>query len=264
MVWSVLMLLLAGVYAASVVSPYRTTFFSGWFLFVLILALAMFNFLKRFVLVPLETSIDWFQFHVSAGLLTLVLFVLHIGLRIPNGSLEVTLALLFTAGSGSGIMGLLLSGALSRRLATRGKGMTIERIPVERKQIRKRVEDIVERTVVEVPSTVLLDFHEQRLATFLDGPRNYWGHLFSSLRPCRALLNDLEALDPHLSEKERKSVEEVRDLICVKDDLDHQEALRRTLRYWLFVHVPLAYSLLILALVHAIVVSMYTTGGTGS
>lgn len=262
-IWSVLLLLLAGVYAASVVSPYRTTFFSGWLLFVLILALVLYNLRKRLPSVPPKTSVDWLQFHVSAGLLTFVLFVLHIGLRVPNGLLEVTLALLFAAGAGSGLMGLLLSRALSRRLATRGEGGGVEQIPLMRKQIREKVEDIVERTVVEVPSTVLPDFHERRLATFLDGPRNYWGHLFASTRPRRALLTDLEALYPHLSEKERASVEEVRDLIRVKDDLDCQEALQGTLKYWLFIHVPLAYSLLILAVVHAMVVSAYTTGSPG-
>lgn len=258
--WSVLALFFVGLYAASVVSPYRTTFLSGWILFGLILALVIYNFRKPLPFLPLGTSIDWLQFHVSAGLLTLVLFVLHIGLRVPNGPLEVTLALLFAAGAGSGLVGLILSRVLPRRLATCGEEVPFERIPAVRKRLGEKAEVIVALTASEEPSTCLAEFYDRRLASFFDGPRNYWGHLFASPRPRRALLIDLETLDSHLSEKERASVEEVRDLIRVKDDLDHQEALQGTLKYWLFVHIPLAYSLLILALVHAIVVSAYTAG----
>ncbi len=260
-IWSVLILLLMGIYAASVVSPYRTTFFSGWLLFVLILALVFYTLRKRLPFVPPETSVDWLQFHVSAGLLTLVLFVLHIGLRVPNGPLEVTLALLYAAGAGSGLVGFILSRTLPRRLATRGEEVIFEQIPVMQKRLRENVAGIVERTVSEEHSTTLADFYNRRLASFLDGPRNYWRHLFASTRSRSALLADLGALDCHLSEKERENVEELRTLIRVKDDLDCQDALQGTLRYWLFIHIPLAYSLLILSLVHAIVVSAYTTGG---
>ena len=260
-IWSVLILLLMGIYAASTVSPYRTTFLSGWLLFVLILTLVMYNFRKRLPFLPLGTSTDWLQFHVSAGLLAIGLFVLHIGLRVPNGPLDVTLTLLYVAGAGSGLVGFILSRVLPRRLATRGEEVIFEQIPVMRKRLRENVEGIVERTVSEDHSTTLADFYNRRLASFLDGPRNYWGHLFASTRSRQALLTDLGALDRNLGEKERESAEELRTLIRVKDDLDCQEALQGTLKYWLFIHIPLAYSLLILSLVHAIVVSAYTTGG---
>ena len=260
-IWSVLILLLMGIYAASTVSPYRTTFLSGWLLFVLILTLVMYNFRKRLPFLPLGTSTDWLQFHVSAGLLAIGLFVLHIGLRVPNGPLDVTLTLLYVAGAGSGLVGFILSRVLPRRLATRGEEVIFEQIPVMRKRLRENVEGIVERTVSEDHSTTLADFYNRRLASFLDGPRNYWCHLFASTRSRHALLTDLGALDRNLGEKERESAEELRTLIRVKDDLDCQEALQGTLKYWLFIHIPLAYSLLILSLVHAIVVSAYTTGG---
>ena len=260
-IWSVFILLLVGIYAASAVSPYRTTFLSGWLLFVLILTLVMYNFLKRLPFLPLGTSTDWLQFHVSAGLLAIGLFVLHIGLRVPNGPLDVTLTLLYVAGAGSGLVGLMLSRVLPRRLATRGEEVIFEQIPDMRKRLREKVEDVVERTVSEEHSTTLADFYDRRLAPFLDGPRNYWGHLFASTRSRQALLTDFDALDRSLGEKERERADELRVLIRVKDDLDCQEALQGTLKYWLFIHIPLAYSLLILSLVHAIVVSAYTTGG---
>lgn len=260
-IWCVSFLLLVGLYAASVVSPYRTTFLSGWLLLVFILALVLYNLRQRLPFVPPKTSVDWLQFHVSAGLLTLGLFVLHIGLRVPNGHLEVTITLLYAAVVGSGLVGLILLRVLPRRLATRGEEVSFEQIPVIRNRLREKVEAIVERTVAEGHATTLADFYDRRLASFFNGPRNYWGHLFSSTRFRHALpLTDLAVLDRDLGEKERESAEELQALIRAKDDLDCQKALQGTLKYWLFIHIPLTYSLLILSSVHAIVVSAYTTG----
>lgn len=261
MVWSGLLLFLAGVYAVAVVSPYRAPFLSGWLLFLLVLILVTYNLLKRISFPSPETSPDWFRMHVSAGLLTIGLFILHIGPRVPDGPLEITLALLYAAGAGSGLVGLVLTRVLPRRLATQGEHVTFERIPGMRDRLREKVETIVERTVSEEHSTTLADFYDRRLASFLDGPRNYWGHLFASAGSRRALLAELGALGPSLGGKERESAEELGDLIRMKNALDFQEALQGTLKYWLFIHIPLSYSLLILALVHAIVVSAYTTGG---
>ena len=258
--WSVLIFLLACLYTASVVSPYRTTFLSGWLLFVFLLVLVMYNLRNRLPFVSLAVSIDWFQFHVSAGLLTLVLFVLHIGLRVPNGLFEVTLALLYAAGAVSGIVGGILLQVLSRRLVTGGEEVSFERIPIMRERLREKIEDVVERTVSEDHSIMFEDFYERQLASFLDRPRNYWEHLFDPTRSRRALFTNLEALESNLGEKERERAEELRGLICVKDDLDYQQTLQGMLKYWLFVHVPVAYSLLILSLVHVTVVSVYTTG----
>ena len=260
MVWSVLLFLLV-VYAVNVVSPHRAPFLSGWLLFLLVLILVTYNFLKRLSFPSPELSLDWFRIHVSAGLLTIGLFVLHIGLRVPNGPLEITLAFLYAAGAGSGLVGLVLTRILPKRLATGGEHVNFEQIPVMRERLREKVEDVVMRTVSEEHSTTLADFYDRRLASFLDGPRNYWGHLFASAGSRQALLAELGALGRSLGEKERESAKELEDLIRMKDGLDFQEALQGTLKHWLFIHIPLSYSLLILALVHAIVVSAYTTGG---
>ncbi len=258
--WSVLILLLACLYTASVVSPYRTTFLSGWLLFVFLVALMTYNLRNRLPVFPLGASVDWFQLHVFGGLLTLALVALHIGLRVPNGLFEVTLALLYAACAVSGIVGLILLHVLSRRLAMSGDAVSFERIPIMRERLREKIEDVIERTVSEDHTTIFADFYDRRLAAFLDGPLNYWSHLFDSTRSRRALLTDLESLSRGLGEKERERAEALRALIRAKDDLDYQQTLQGTLKYWLFIHVPVAYSLLILSFVHAIVISVYTMG----
>jgi hypothetical protein len=45
-----------------------------------------------------------------------------------------------------------------------------------------------------------------------------------------------------------------------KDGLDYHHALQLTLKLWLFVHIPLTYSLLIFSLVHLVLVYAFAGG----
>ncbi len=47
-------------------------------------------------------------------------------------------------------------------------------------------------------------------------------------------------------------------LVEAKDDLDYQRALQGALKFWLFVHVPLTYGLLIFAAFHILVVYSFS------
>jgi uncharacterized membrane protein len=100
------------------------------------------------------------------GILTGVVFLLHINLRFPNGLLEVALALIFLFVVGSGILGLVLSRILSRRLTTRGAEVIYERIPALRKELHEKVEDLVFEDKKESRSTVLGDFYLRHLVDF--------------------------------------------------------------------------------------------------
>jgi hypothetical protein len=74
-----------------------------------------------------------------------------------------------------------------------------------------------------------------------------------SHRPLYNLLNELEALDRYLSAEQRTVKESIGALIRTKDDLDYHHAHQAVLKYWLFIHIPLSYSLLIVAGVHGAV-----------
>ena len=55
----------------------------------------------------------------------------------------------------------------------------------------------------------------------------------------------IDAQGRYLNDKEREVMHALRELVERKDDLDFQVALQTTLKYWLFLHIPLTYSLLI-------------------
>ncbi|MDC0262313.1 hypothetical protein OAK47_03730, partial [Planctomycetaceae bacterium] len=70
----------------------ETHFLTGWVLLVTIVFLAAYNLRKAFPFLPLGTSALWLQSHIYAGLLSFVLFLIHVDYSLPNGFLELLLA----------------------------------------------------------------------------------------------------------------------------------------------------------------------------
>jgi cytochrome b subunit of formate dehydrogenase len=67
----------------------------------------------------------------------------------------------------------------------------------------------------------------------------------------------MTALDRYLNPKEKEIANEISDWIETKQNLDFQYASQRLLKLWLFVHIPATYALILLALVHAYVATIY-------
>src|ERR1044071_3998448 len=83
----------------------RFVYLSGWALFALMLALTFYNARKKISFLPLLSSQAWLQFHIYVGLLTGVLFLVHISYTIPTGWFEGALAWLYILVMLSGFFG---------------------------------------------------------------------------------------------------------------------------------------------------------------
>jgi Mg/Co/Ni transporter MgtE len=69
------------------------------------------------------SSEEWLQVHIWAGLLTGVLFAVHIGYRIPAGWFQGILAWLYLLVMASGVFGLFFSRAIPKTAGgARGRG----------------------------------------------------------------------------------------------------------------------------------------------
>ena len=248
---ALLLWLVHSIYALSL-RPVR--FGSGWMLLLVIASLALFNARKKLPFLPLGSASAWTEFHVYAGWFSIVLFVFHAGFRVPNGPLEVLLALLFATVAASGVVGLALSRLLPPRLTTAGEAILFERIPALRLRLRREVEELAVRSVQETQNTTISDFCAQRLLDFFHAPRNFVPHLLDSERPRRDLLGELWALERYASPKGREILEQISDCVRMKDTLDRQYTLQAVLRYWLFVHIPMTYGLLIFTGIHVLLV----------
>ena len=118
----------------------RLRFLTGWALFGVILLLALYNGRKKLPFLPLLSSEEWLQIHIYAGLLTGVLFAVHINYTITSGWFQGVLAWLYLLVMASGFFGLFLSRAIPKRLTTRGGEVLFERIPAIRRQVREQAE----------------------------------------------------------------------------------------------------------------------------
>jgi len=245
--------------ASRALSLRDTTHASGWLLLILIVFLAAYNLRKKLTYPPMLSASVWLHLHVYIGLLCIVIFLAHTGVRVPTGVLEGSLSILFSTVAVSGIIGLALSRAVPPRLADRGEEVLFERIPTHRRQLRERAEAIIFRWIEHDDSATLSDFYQSRLADFFTRPMHTWHHLFQSSRPRRRLLNELHELNRYLDREGREASQELSELICVKDDLDYHRIMQGMLKGWLFVHLPLTYVMLLIAVLH-IVLAMAFSG----
>lgn len=260
---TLLLLASAGVlacYLAFHTSVRKLPYLSGWALLVVMLILAAYNVRKKLPFIPLGTSRGWLQFHIYAGLLTIVLFLAHISFRVPTGWFEGTLVWLYLIVTGSGLAGLVLSRDMPKRLTTRGGEVLFERIPVIRRQLQTQAESIALQSVPEVQSATIADFYVRELRDFFEGPRNVWLHLLEVRRPVNTLLNQIADLNRYSNDAERAKLNQLAELVRQKDGLDYHYAIQWALKAWLFVHVPFTYSLLLFSAVHVVLVFAFSGG----
>jgi hypothetical protein len=238
----------------------RYAFLSGWVLFGSMLLLAVYNLRKKLPFVPLGTSEGWLQVHIYVGFLSVVLFLAHARFHLPTGWVEGILASLYLMVAGSGIAGLVLSRVLPRRLATRGGEVIYEKIPALRYSLREKAEVLAFGLKGAGGSPAVAQLYAGTLARFFLRPRNFWRHLADSRRPLNAILSELDELRRYLNESERGTLQELAQLVTEKDGLDYHHALQTTLRAWLFVHLPLTYSLMLFTVVHMVLVFAFSGG----
>jgi len=233
-------------------------YLTGWGLFAVILFLSVYNGRKKLPFLPLGSSETWLQLHIYLGLLTAIIFLFHIRFHPPHGGFEGTLASLYLLVMVSGIFGLAVTRTFPRRLTARGGEVIYEKIPALRYRLREQAETIA--TGGENPSIALADFYALRLALFFAGPRNFAHHLMESRGPLNLLTGELEELRRYLGETEGRSLDQLLALVRQKDALDYHQALQRTLKLWLFIHLPLTWSLLIFSFVHIALVYAFSGG----
>lgn len=248
------------VHAAHEVALNHRSFVSGWALVALMVFLTLYNLRKKLDFLPaLFGSRHWLWAHLVLGYLSVWVFLLHTGFRPPEGVLESALWVEYVAVAVSGVFGHYISRRFPALLSDRGQEVLFERVPLLIRALRERVEELVLRAAREGDSTAIPDFHRAVLARYFSGPRDAWHHLLESRRPLEELHRGLDGLERLSGKAEREVVAELRRAVDQKSDVDYHHAHQAVLKGWLLLHVPLAYSLLVVSTLH--VVLAYAFGG---
>ncbi len=235
-------------------------FFSGWLLIAGVGLLTLYNIRKKFPFLPLLDVSSWLQVHIYTGWLVIALFLLHTSFRLPDGTLEIILWLLFAIVAGSGLVGLILSRTLPNRIRRHDESIIFERIPIVRARLEAEVEELAMRSVTETSSNTIAQYYGNQLQPYFAGPRNFFAHLVGSNRARVDMSRKIKSLERYLNKEGKEILDEIEWRVMAKNDLDHQYALQRLLKGWLFVHIPLTYSLVLIAVVHAVLVYAFSDG----
>jgi hypothetical protein len=234
-------------------------FQSGYFLFAAIVFLAAYNLRKKLPAIPwLGSSARWMQLHIYVAIGSFVVFISHVGWEIPNGVMEQFLAAIYLVVFGSGLLGLYWSRSIPGRLTAVGEQVLFEQIPVLRRGVAQQVRSLLFDQPAK--SIVLARYYVQRLARFFEQARPVTYLAYPNGRERRAILNEIEDLDRYLTPTHQAIGRQLAELVRRKDDLDYHRALQGRLKIWLFLHIGLTYSLMILAIAHGVAVHLFHGG----
>jgi hypothetical protein len=243
------------------VSMYQSSFLTGWFLLISMLLLTIYGARKKLSMLPsIGRAATWVQFHVYLGFLCIGLFLIHIEFRVPDGWLEVLLAFLFVLVAGSGVFGIIISRGLPQKLTRKGEEVIFERIPQFNRELRLEAENIIVRSVTETNSTTIHNFYADHLRAFFERPRHFLDHITGSNHGLFTLQTEFDNMQRYLNDKEKEFSDVLLELVIKKDELDYHHALQGVLKGWLFIHIPLIYSLLLFAVVHLVLVYAFSGG----
>lgn len=256
-IFTLVLLVLLNIYGSPL---YRLQIWSGWILFASMVFLLFYNLRKKLTMLPLGRAALWMQCHAYIGLITLVMFFQHIHYRFPTGKFELLFAFVFIITTLTGIIGLMLSRIIPKFLSRRGEEVIFERIPLLCSKLRKQAEDILINCAEQTKSGLLFEYYQSHLAEFFFQPKNIFYHLCGSTTPWQRILNKHKTFCRFLNTEEKDYADQLQKLMKQKDDLDYHYALQGLLKAWTFIHYPVSYALMILALLHITLVYAFVGG----
>ncbi|MGI9462557.1 MAG: hypothetical protein ACR2OM_01370 [Aestuariivirgaceae bacterium] len=234
--------------------------FDGWIMFSAIAFQMFFSWRRRLPKLPVGDVTSWMQAHIYCGYVTVAFFAVHTQLTLPDSELEWALWLLCIVVFISGAFGAFLTRSVPAKLQAKTQHVALENIPALQAQLARQVDDLVIGSVGEIRASALTGFYAQTLHAFFRRPRNTLAHLKQSERPLRIICDELDSLDRYLDKPGKETLRSIKACIVAKDGLDYQRAHQGLLVVWLFIHVPAAYALVALSIVHVVIVYAYTSG----
>jgi hypothetical protein len=216
------------------------------------------------------SAMRWRKFHIFLGYVLIAAFVSHSDFSLPDTGFEWALWTGFVLVSLSGVCGTYLAWSLkTRRLID--DSVAYDRIPGLRADLARAAHNAAAETgpsaQIALPGLPALphddwitDLYTNRLRDFFEGQRNFSAHLVGSRRPLKRLTDEIDNLSNYVDQQSREKLAAIRNLVIEKDRLDFARVYLGLTKAWLFVHVPVTYALVVLAILHVLVVYAYSSG----
>jgi hypothetical protein len=223
--------------------------------------------IKRASLSP-KSAMRWRKIHIFVGYLLIAVFISHSDFSLPDTGFEWALWVGFVLVTLSGIVGIYLGWSLQARHGL-DERLTYDRIPSRRDELAEEVYTLVALadlapTLCALPAPPhdawIMDLYTTRLRDFLKGPRNFTAHLIGSQRPLKRLTDEIDSLSRFVDQQGQEKLAAIKDLVIEKNRLDFVRVYLGFSKAWLFVHVPVTYSLIVLTVLHILVVYAFSSG----
>jgi hypothetical protein len=210
----------------------------------------------------------WRKMHLLVGYLLIAAFISHSDFSLPDTRFEWALWLGFVLITLSGILGTYLSWALQTKHGI-DETISFDRIPDRCAELARDIHGVVASSdpsavAIALPAQPydawIKDLYTTQLRDFFKGHRNFASHLVGSQRPLKRLTDEIDNLSRYVDQRSQDKLANIRSIVVEKDRLDFARVYLGFSKGWLFVHVPLTYSLTILVVLHIIVVYAYSSG----
>jgi hypothetical protein len=218
-----------------------------------------------------QSAVRWRKIHIFLGYVLIAAFISHSDFSLPDTGFEWALWTGFVLVTLSGIFGAYLAWSLkTKRLID--ESIAYDRIPSLRANLERNVHAAVADTEpaaaqIALPGLPALphddwitDLYTNRLRDFFQGQRNFFAHLIGSQRPLKRLTDEIDNLSRYVDQQSREKLVAIKNLVIEKDRLDFARVYLGLTKGWLFVHVPVTYGLIVLAVLHVLVVYAYSSG----
>jgi hypothetical protein len=195
---------------------------------------------------PWGTAQRWLQIHVYGSALAMLFVMLHMGMRMPAGTMGWLLFGLAAWTTATGFVGLWLQRSIPLQLASR---LTVE-------ALYERIPEVVKTLAAEADALMngaadtFARAYGKDIRPLLAEPRASITWLTGQGPSRDALLRPLNDIRQFLNDGDRARADDLETILQDKIDLDAQLSLQRILRTWLVLHVPAAMLLLGLLAVH--------------
>lgn len=243
-------------------------YFDGWALAIGVGIQIFYHLRRQVASMSPKSAKAWKNIHVFIGYVIGILFLSHTNLSMPDSGFEFVLWASFVLITLSGILGTYLSWVVPRKLGP-DDSTVYERIPQKRAELAREMHELVttsgkEQSAIPLPIAPyedwIMDLYQNHLRNFFRGQQHAMAHFVGSQRHLKKLMEEIDNLERFIDRSGQDKLAMMRQLVVDKDRLDFARVHLGLTRTWLFIHVPLTYTLAIMATLHVIVVYSFSSG----
>ena len=246
-------------YRISQISFADTSEWTGWVLVASIVFLMLYAVRRRLSMLTLGSMSSWLQAHLYVAFFAIFVFLMHLDWSIPNGWFGVGLAVCLLGVLVTGFVGIFWSRRLPSLLTALGDEVLYDRIPGFSAALRDEAEAKILAAVKNSDSIEMADFYQGIGHQYFSRPKFQWSRLYRKYQPQRKIKRELETLRRYAGADGSVLIDEIIELIDKKSLLDAHYTFQGALRYWLFVHLAFALSIIPLVLVHIVLVYNFSS-----